>query len=200
MFTGIVESISELLSVRQRGSNAHLTFRSALSRDLKVDQSLSHNGVCLTVVCASDSEYEVVVIKETLERTNLSALRPGDLVNLERSLRLGDRIDGHMVQGHIDTTVPCLSVECLDGSWKCSFDVSPPFGLGLIVKGSVALNGVSLTVVDCNERFFSVMLIPYTFEHTTFSTLKPGDAVNVEFDLFGKYIQKYLEGTEPRKK
>ena len=191
MFTGIIEAVGEVVAVRNEGSNRNFTIRAAMASELKVDQSVAHEGVCLTVVSIAADRYEVTAVKETLDRTNLGGWEVGSLVNLERCLRLGDRLDGHMVQGHVDTTVRCLEVRDLNGSWTFTFEL--PEGRDLLVeKGSVCLNGVSLTVAALNDEAFSVAIIPYTHDHTTFRTLKADDQVNVEFDVLGKYVKRML--------
>jgi len=191
MFTGIIESLGKVKEILTEGSNQHFTIESDLSKHLKIDQSLAHNGVCLTVVDRDDKSYTVTAIQETLERSNLGELKIGDFVNLERAMRNDGRLDGHIVQGHVDTTGTCLEVKEVDGSWYYTFRYHPsPMHL-LVDKGSVCINGVSLTVVNPVEDRFSVAIIPYTYEHTTFHTFKPGSKVNLEFDILGKYIAKY---------
>ncbi len=191
MFTGIVEEVGQVTDVRQVGSNREIIVRSGMTGELRIDQSVSHNGVCLTVVELMGDRYRVTAVEETLQRSNLGALKPGDGVNLERSLRIGDRLDGHMVQGHVDTTTDCLAVEERDGSWWYTF-AQPKESHLLVAKGSICLNGVSLTIAELTDASFSVAIIPYTFEHTTFQTLKVGDRVNVEFDVLGKYVERML--------
>lgn len=193
MFTGIVEEVAQVVAVEQEGSNEHLVMRSRLTPELKVDQSVSHNGVCLTVVAIEGNTYRVTAVEETLQRSNLGRLKPGDGVNLERSLRLGDRLDGHMVQGHVDTMTLCLDVHERDGSWWFTFALPEETAL-LVAKGSICLNGVSLTIASLEAETFSVAIIPYTYEHTTFNRLKPGDPVNVEYDVLGKYVQRMMAG------
>jgi riboflavin synthase len=191
MFTGIVEEVAEVVAVQARGSNRDLTIKARMTPELKVDQSVSHNGVCLTVVGIEGDTYTVTAVEETLQRSNLGGLKAGDAVNLERSLRLGDRLDGHMVQGHVDTVVQCIGVVDQDGSW--TFTLALPEGRDLLVpKGSICLNGVSLTIASLDAQTFSVAIIPYTYEHTTFHHLKPGDLVNVEYDVLGKYVQRMM--------
>lgn len=191
MFTGIVEEMGEVAAVREEGTNRVFTVRARMSPELRVDQSVAHQGVCLTIASINNGTYEVVAVKETLMRSSLGALRPGDAVNLERSLRLGDRLDGHLVQGHVDTTVECSSVREEGGSWSFAFELPEQKHL-LVVKGSICLNGVSLTIASLDEHAFSVAIIPYTFEHTTFRALRVGDRVNVEFDVLGKYVERML--------
>lgn len=192
MFTGIVEQVGGVVEVRPSGTNADLVVQAPMASELQVDQSVSHNGVCLTVVELMGDRYRVTAVEETLQRSNLGALRAGDEVNLERSLRLGDRLDGHLVQGHVDTTVECLARQEHQGSWWFSFSLPGQAEL-LVEKGSVCLNGVSLTIAALNDRSFSVAVIPYTHAHTTFRTLAPGHMANVEFDVLGKYVRRMLE-------
>ncbi len=191
MFTGIVEEVGEVTDVRVSGSNRELIVRAEMTVELRIDQSVSHNGVCLTVVELMGDRYRVTAVEETLKRSNLGALKAGDGVNLERSLRIGDRLDGHMVQGHVDTTTTCLAVDERDGSWWYTFALPEEKHL-LVAKGSICLNGVSLTIAGLTAVSFSVAIIPYTFEHTTFRTLKAGDRVNVEFDVLGKYVERMM--------
>ncbi|MEO8591267.1 MAG: riboflavin synthase [Flavobacteriales bacterium] len=191
MFTGIVEEVGQVGAVRDVGTNRELTISARMTTELRVDQSVSHNGVCLTVVEIEGSTYRVTAVKETLLRSNLRDLRVGDGVNLERSLRIGDRLDGHMVQGHVDTVVECAAVTELGGSWHFAFALPDDRHL-LVQKGSVCLNGTSLTIAELTEQHLAVAIIPYTFEHTTFNSLKPGSRVNVEFDVLGKYVERML--------
>ncbi|MGK0406209.1 MAG: riboflavin synthase [Roseivirga sp.] len=195
MFTGIIESMGELKTLRPEGTNLHLTFSSSFSDELKVDQSLAHNGVCLTVVAIDGDNYTVTAIEETLNRSSLGQLRIGDLVNLERCMSASGRFDGHIVQGHVDTMGSCKSVLEKDGSWE--FQIQYPKNPNHITveKGSITINGVSLTVVDSEEDWFSVAIIPYTYEHTSFRSLKPGDPINLEFDVVGKYVARILGKT-----
>lgn len=199
MFTGIVEEVAEVVEVRDAGTNRELIVRARMAAELRIDQSVSHNGVCLTVVEVSAALdrtppwYRVTAVKETLERSNLGDLRPGDGVNLERSLRIGDRLDGHMVQGHVDTLVECLRVQDLNGSWAYAFRLPEQKHL-LVHKGSICLNGVSLTIAALDDTTFGVAIIPYTYTHTTFRTLLPGQRVNVEFDVLGKYVERMVAG------
>lgn len=193
MFTGIVEEVAEVLELRKHGTNVDLVLKARMTPELKVDQSVAHNGVCLTVVSLEGERYTVTAVEETLQRSNLGQLKPCDPVNLERSLRLGDRLDGHMVQGHVDTMVQCMGVYDNDGSW--TYVLGLPEGHDLLVpKGSICLNGVSLTIAALDAQTFSVAIIPYTYEHTTFKHLKPGDLVNVEYDVLGKYVQRMMAG------
>lgn len=191
MFTGIVEEVGEVVELHNSGTNRDLVIRARMTPELRVDQSVSHNGVCLTVVAINGDTYRVTAVKETLERSNLGSLRSGDGVNLERSLRIGDRLDGHMVQGHVDTVTECLSVEDVGGSWRYTFDVPEQKHL-LVHKGSICLNGVSLTIAELEAGHFAVAIIPYTYAHTTFRSLKAGHRVNVEFDVLGKYVERMV--------
>lgn len=191
MFTGIIEEVGEVLAIMDQGTNRRFTIRARMAPELRVDQSVAHNGVCLTVAAAHGDRYEVIAVKETLERSNLGDLRAGDGVDLERSLRIGDRLDGHIVQGHVDRTVECLGVTDEGGSWTFTFRLPEEKHL-LVPKGSVCLNGVSLTIASLSDGSFSVAIVPYTFQHTTFRTLKAGDRVNVEFDVLGKYVERML--------
>lgn len=189
MFTGIIESISTVVSLKNEGNNLNISCKSEITNELKIDQSLSHNGVCLTVVKIEDDIYTVTAIKETLEKSNLGGLKIGDKVNLERSIRLGDRIDGHIVQGHVDQKAKCTNIIEENGSWLFSFKYKPSDNI-TIEKGSVCVNGVSLTVVNSGDNNFSVAIIPYTYNHTNFNTFEVGTVVNIEFDIVGKYIGK----------
>jgi riboflavin synthase len=191
MFTGIVEEVGEVVAVAAAGSNRDFVIKARMAEELRVDQSVSHNGVCLTVTHVEDDRYAVTAVAETLDRSNISTWELGSAVNLERSLRVGDRLDGHMVQGHVDTTVTCLSVGERDGSWTFAFSLPEQAQL-LVHKGSICLNGVSLTIAELAADRFSVAIIPYTFEHTNFNTLKAGDTVNVEYDVLGKYVQRMM--------
>lgn len=193
MFTGIIEALGKVKTLENDRSNVHFTVESSISKELKIDQSLSHNGACLTVVEVGPDWHRVTAVEETLRRTNLGNWKPGTLVNLERCLPLGGRLDGHMVQGHVDDVVECTEVLETGGSWKFSFRFRPEHGGLLVDKGSVCLNGVSLTVVAPHQDFFSVAIIPYTWEHTNFKNLAPGDKLNVEFDILGKYIARQME-------
>ena len=190
MFTGIIEDLGVVESLEREATNLHLTIQSRLASELKIDQSVSHNGVCLTVVKRNASSYTVTAIKETLDKTNLNTLTEGAIVNLERGLKLGDRLDGHMVQGHIDQIGICVDVQSQNGSWTYTFEYEPSFGNITIEKGSVTVNGVSLTVVDSRNNGFSVAIIPYTYKHTNFKHFKIGSVVNLEFDVIGKYVSR----------
>jgi len=188
MFTGIVEKIGRVAKISLQGKNRHFFIESELAPELKIDQSVAHNGVCLTVVGIQGKVYEVVAIDETLQKTSLGTWQVGDSVNLERAMKLGDRLDGHIVQGHVDQTGLCHSIEDAQGSRIFTFHYDPSVGNMTIEKGSITVNGVSLTVVGSQKGIFSVAVIPYTYEHTSFHTLKVGDKVNLEFDVIGKYV------------
>ncbi|MCB0375336.1 MAG: riboflavin synthase [Sinomicrobium sp.] len=193
MFTGIIESLGSVTGLKKEGDNLHISIKSALAPELKIDQSVAHNGVCLTVVAVNDKQYTVTAIKETLSRSNLGDLKTGDTVNLERAMKLGDRLDGHLVQGHVDTTGLCTDIEAQNGSWLFTFKHSPSKQNITIEKGSVTVDGVSLTVVKAYDDCFSVAVIPYTYTHTNFKNYSTGSRVNIEFDLVGKYIAKLTE-------
>jgi riboflavin synthase len=198
MFTGIVEEMARVVQIEKHQNNITLTLTTALAPSFNVDQSVSHNGCCLTVVHVnpSTSEYQVTAIHETIVKTNLANWKLGDLVNLERSMQHNGRLDGHIVQGHVDTVGICNAIEDQEGSWKFTFTYE---GDQLTVeKGSITVNGVSLTVVDARPNQFSVCIIPYTYEHTTFHQLALGDRVNLEFDIIGKYVQQYMKAYENR--
>ncbi len=190
MFTGIIEAFGRVESLEKEGDNLHLTLASDLAPELKIDQSLAHNGVCLTVVAVNNTTYTVTAIKETLDKTNLGELKQGALVNLERAMKLGARLDGHLVQGHIDQVGFCTQVEEENGSWRFRFQYDPAAQNMTIEKGSITVNGVSLTVVDARKDEFSVAIIPYTYQHTNFHQISQDTKVNLEFDLVGKYISK----------
>ena len=189
MFTGIIESMATVVSLKNEGSNVHIRCKSDITNELKIDQSLSHNGVCLTVVKINGDIYTVTAIKETLEKSNLGGLNIGDKLNLERSMKLGDRIDGHIVQGHVDQKAKCTNIVEENGSWMFTFEYKPSDNI-TVEKGSVCVNGVSLTVVSSKDYSFSVAIIPYTYNNTNFHTFKIGTDVNIEFDIIGKYIGK----------
>ena len=188
MFTGIVEAMGRVKNIQREAGNAHFEIEVPFVDELKIDQSVAHNGACLTVVKIVNGIYTVTAIDETLKRTNLGSLNTGDYVNVERCMKLGERLDGHIVQGHVDQTGKCVSVEDQNGSWKYTFEYDAGSGHVTVPKGSITVNGVSLTVVDSLPGKFSVAIIPYTYEHTTFGKLKAGDAVNLEFDIIGKYV------------
>jgi riboflavin synthase len=194
MFTGIIEAIGKVKNIFPEGSNIHFDINSNLSSELKIDQSLSHNGVCLTVVAVNTNEYRVTAIDETLQKSNLGKLKEGDLVNLERCMAADGRFDGHIVQGHVDQTGKLLSLDSTDGSWVFTFSYDPKEGNITVEKGSICVNGTSLTCFNSKEGLFSVAIIPYTYENTNFHLLQPGDTVNLEFDIIGKYIQRVIKG------
>lgn len=189
MFTGIIETTGEVISLDKEGTNLRIGLSSEINNELKVDQSIAHNGVCLTVEKISDSGYEVVAVKETLDKTNINELRIGSKVNIERCMKLNDRLDGHIVQGHVDETAIVKKVEEVNGSWLFKFHLNLPSKL-IVEKGSICINGTSLTAFDVKDDEFKVTIIPYTFQHTSFKHLKEGDSVNIEFDIIGKYIAR----------
>lgn len=191
MFTGIIESLGKIQKIEHEGTNVHFTIQSSISNALKIDQSIAHNGVCLTVVALGEDWHKVTAIDETLQRTNLGDWKTDSKVNLERAMISHARLDGHMVQGHVDNKGECIKVEDKNGSWVYTFRYAPTKEHILVDKGSICVNGVSLTVVSPAEDYFSVAIIPYTYEHTTFHQIKIGDTVNLEFDIIGKYIAKY---------
>ena len=193
MFTGIIESLGIVKNIVQEGENFHITIESDFTSELKIDQSVAHNGVCLTTVSINNNEYTVTAIKETLDKSNFKHLKVGDLINLERAMILGARLDGHIVQGHVDQTAICTGVTEEGGSWIYSFKYDSTLNNITIEKGSITLNGVSLTVVNSKKNSFSVAIIPYTYEYTNFHTFKKGTVVNLEFDVIGKYVAKLLE-------
>jgi len=189
MFTGIIESIATVVSLKNKGNNLYIRCKSSITNELKIDQSLSHNGVCLTVVKIDGDIYDVTAIKETLEKSNLNGIEIGDKVNLERSMKLGDRIDGHIIQGHVDQTAKCINIIEENGSWMFTFEYKSSENI-TVEKGSVCVNGVSLTVVNSKDCSFSVAIIPYTYNNTNFHTFEIGMTVNIEFDILGKYISR----------
>ena len=193
MFSGIIEGLGEVVSLRKEKNNLHITVKSDFTHELKVDQSIAHNGVCLTVVNIENDTYTVTAIDETLSKTNLGLLQIGDKINLERCMKLGDRLDGHIVQGHVDQTGICTMVQETNGSWLFTFEYDRAKNNITVEKGSITINGVSLTVVNSLANSFSVCIIPYTFNHTNFHTFKKGTVVNLEFDILGKYISRLME-------
>lgn len=193
MFTGIIEGLGKLKGIEKEGENIHFTFSCDFTNELKIDQSLAHNGVCLTIVDIKSNDYTVTAIKETLLKTNLGELEVGGIVNLERAMAANGRFDGHVVQGHVDQTAICISVIEENGSWMFTFEYES-IGNITVEKGSITINGVSLTVVNSNNNQFSVCIIPYTFENTTFKTIKKGTLINLEFDIIGKYVAKLMQG------
>ena len=192
MFTGIIEILGEVKNLEREGSNLHLTINSSLAQELKIDQSVAHNGVCLTVVALNGESYTVTAIDETLQKTNLGLLKVGDKANLERAMVMGSRLDGHLVQGHVDQTSVCTSIEEKDGSWFFTFEYDSTLGNVTIEKGSITIDGTSLTVVNSGINSFSVAIIPYTYEHTRFKSYEVGTVVNLEFDVIGKYVSKLM--------
>lgn len=192
MFTGIIEELGTVIGLRPEGTNVHFELEANFTNELKIDQSVAHNGVCLTVVAINGSRYEVTAIEETLKRSNLRSWAPGDKVNLERCMPASGRFDGHIVQGHVDATGVCTRVEERNGSWNYFFSYEPNSNNVTVEKGSVTINGVSLTVVHSSSNEFSVSIIPYTHEHTNFHSIEVGSAVNLEFDIVGKYVARLL--------
>tara|TARA_B110001452_G_scaffold262616_1_gene262878 strand:+ start:6365 stop:6955 length:591 start_codon:yes stop_codon:yes gene_type:complete len=194
MFTGIIESLGKIKSLTKEGDNLHIEVASELAPMLKIDQSVAHNGVCLTVVSLTETSYRVTAIKETLDKTNIGQLKTGAVVNLERAMKLGDRLDGHIVQGHVDQTAICQEIKEQNGSWVFTFTYDGSLNNITIEKGSVTVNGVSLTVVDSRANTFSVAIIPYTYAHTNFNTFEKNTMVNLEFDVIGKYVKRITQG------
>ncbi len=192
MFTGIIENLSEIKEINKEGDNLSISLISKITNELKIDQSLSHNGVCLTVVDINDNIYKVTAIKETILKSSIKNWRIGDIINIERAMKLGDRLDGHMVQGHVDQTATCTKISEENGSWYFYFEYQKSNNL-TIEKGSISINGVSLTIVESMDNGFSVAIIPYTYENTNFKNIQVGDLVNIEFDMIGKYIQKIIK-------
>jgi riboflavin synthase len=190
MFTGIIETLGVIKEIRKEGENVHITISSSITNELKIDQSVAHNGVCLTVVAIDNEKYTVTAILETLLKTNLGEWKVGDSVNLERAMKLGDRLDGHIVQGHVDQVGVCKEVKEVSGSWYYTFEYEKNLHNITIEKGSITINGVSLTVVNSKINEFSVAIIPYTYEHTNFKNFKNGTKINLEFDVIGKYVAK----------
>ena len=190
MFTGIIESLGAIKLLEKEKDNLHITVASSITNELKIDQSVAHNGVCLTVVKINNDEYTVTAIRETLNKTNLGDWKTGDLINLERAMKLGDRLDGHIVQGHVDQIGICKSIENANGSWYYTFEYDENLSNITIEKGSVTINGVSLTVVNAKKNEFSVAIIPYTYEHTNFKNFVIGTKINLEFDVIGKYVAR----------
>lgn len=193
MFTGIIESLGKVKRIQKEGTNYHFLFESPISRELKADQSVSHNGVCLTVTKVEEGQYWVTAVEETLQKSNLGSLIVGDEVNLERCLQANGRFGGHIVQGHVDQTGICTAAREVNGSWLFDFEYDGSRGNVTVEKGSIAINGVSLTCFNSKTNGFTVAIIPYTYEHTHFHRVKKGGVVNLEFDILGKYIQRLLE-------
>ncbi|MGB2129067.1 MAG: riboflavin synthase [Flavicella sp.] len=192
MFTGIIEKLGLVTEITKEDDNLHITIQSAFTEELKIDQSVAHNGVCLTVIAISDDKYTVTAIKETLDKTNLNSLKIGDIVNLERAMKLGDRLDGHIVQGHVDQVATCTAITNENGSWGFTFSYDASLNNVTIEKGSITINGTSLTVVNSKKNEFSVAIIPYTYENTNFKSFKVGTVVNLEFDVIGKYVARLM--------
>ena len=190
MFTGIIETLGTIQEIKKENTNVHITMNSSITSELQIDQSVAHNGICLTVVAINDTSYTVTAIDETIKKTNLADWKVGDSVNLERAMKLGDRLDGHIVQGHVDQTGTCITAEETDGSWLYTFEYDENLNNITIEKGSITVNGVSLTVVDSKKNQFSVAIIPYTHEHTNFNTFVVGTRINLEFDVIGKYVSR----------
>ena len=191
MFTGIIESLGKITNVKADRGNIDFTIESEISKELKIDQSVSHNGVCLTVTDKSNNTHTATAVKETLDKSSLRNFSVDDLINLERAMKLGERLDGHLVQGHVDGVAKCISVSVNDGSWIYQFEFDVKNEMLLIEKGSICINGVSLTVFDIVKNTFKVTIIPYTYENTSFKKLKEGDIVNIEFDMIGKYLARF---------
>ncbi len=192
MFTGIIETLGKVENIVKEGTNVHFTINSSICAELKIDQSVAHNGVCLTVVSLNGYTHTVTAIEETLNKTNLGSLKLGSSVNLERCMQMNARLDGHIVQGHVDQIATCVFVNQLDGSWEYRFKYDPLLGNVTVEKGSICVNGISLTVVNSVADEFSVFIIPYTFEHTNLHEVKAGDIVNLEFDIIGKYVARLM--------
>ena len=193
MFTGIIETLGIIKEIQKDQENLHLTVASTITNELKIDQSVAHNGICLTVVKINENEYTVTAIKETIDKTSIGTWKTGDVLNLERAMKLGDRLDGHIVQGHVDQTGVCTNIEEANGSWVFTFEYDTKQNNITIEKGSITINGTSLTVVNSELNSFSVAIIPYTYEHTNFNTLKIGSIINLEFDVIGKYVARLNE-------
>jgi riboflavin synthase len=193
MFTGIIETSGIIKTIEKNGSNIDFVIESSISSELKIDQSVSHNGVCLTVIEINENTHRITAIDETLQKTNLNALKKGDAVNLERAMPVDGRLDGHLVQGHVDTTAAIISIKDENGSWLFTFQYQPSKEFLLVNKGSICIDGVSLTVVNPTENTFNVAIIPYTFQHTVFQHYTTGSIVNIEFDIIGKYFSRYFE-------
>jgi len=193
MFTGIIETLGKVAELKQEQGNLHITVESDISAELKIDQSVAHNGVCLTVVGLNNNQHTVTAIEETLNKTSVGHLKVGDLVNLERCMQMNARLDGHIVQGHVDQTATCTAYKELDGSWEYTFTYDATQGNVTVEKGSICINGISLTVVNSKENSFSVAIIPYTYEHTNLQHVREGSVVNLEFDIIGKYVARLMQ-------
>ncbi|MBL6647593.1 MAG: riboflavin synthase [Flavobacteriaceae bacterium] len=189
MFTGIIENVAKIISINKSKSNLDITLSSSLTSEFKIDQSISHNGICLTIINIDGNNYTVTAIEETINKTTINSWKKGDSVNLERAMKIGDRLDGHMIQGHVDQIGTCVDFTMKDGSWEYVIQYKKSENI-TVEKGSIAVNGVSLTVIDSKTNSFKVAIIPYTYEHTNFKTLRKGDLINLEFDIFGKYLYK----------
>ena len=189
MFTGIIENLAKIISINKSKSNLDITLSSSLTSEFKIDQSISHNGICLTIINIDGNNYTVTAIEETINKTTINSWKKGDFVNLERAMKLGDRLDGHMIQGHVDQIGTCVDFTMKDGSWEYVIQYEKSENI-TVEKGSIAVNGVSLTVIDSKTNSFKVAIIPYTYEHTNFKTLRKGDLINLEFDILGKYLYK----------
>jgi riboflavin synthase len=192
MFTGIIETLGKITNLRKEQGNLHITVESAITNELKIDQSVAHNGVCLTVVGLTDTMHTVTAIEETLNKTSLGHLIVGEPVNLERCMQMNARLDGHIVQGHVDQTAICTKFTELDGSWEYTFEYDAATGNVTVEKGSICVNGISLTVVNSGPNYFSVAIIPYTYEHTNLHNVREGSVVNLEFDIIGKYVARLM--------
>ena len=190
MFTGIIETLGTIQEVKKDNENFHITIESTITSQLKIDQSVAHNGVCLTVIAIKNDTYTVTAIQETVLKTNVGHWKTSDIINLERAMKLGDRLDGHIVQGHVDQIAVCKNIEETNGSWSFTFEYDPKLNNITIEKGSITVNGVSLTVVNSKNNEFSVAIIPYTYQHTNFHNFKTGTQVNLEFDVIGKYVAR----------
>ena len=193
MFTGIIETLGKVAELKHEQGNLHITVESEISAELKIDQSVAHNGVCLTVVGLSENRHTVTAIEETLNKTNIGHLKTGDLINLERCMQMNARLDGHIVQGHVDQTATCTAYNELDGSWEYTFTYDFAKGNVTVEKGSICINGISLTVVNSTDNGFSVAIIPYTYEHTNLQNVREGSVVNLEFDIIGKYVARLMQ-------
>ena len=193
MFTGIIETLGEVTELVHDKGNLHITVASAIAAELKIDQSVAHNGVCLTVVALADGQHTVTAIEETLNKSNIGKLKVGDLINLERCMQMNARLDGHIVQGHVDQTAVCTGYKELDGSWEYTFEYDASNGNVTVEKGSACVNGISLTVVNSQKNSFSVAIIPYTYEHTNLQQVREGSVVNLEFDIIGKYVARLMQ-------
>jgi riboflavin synthase len=193
MFTGIIETLGKISTLQQDQGNLHITVESAIAGELKIDQSVAHNGVCLTVIALAEGRHTVTAIEETLNKSSLGHLKTGDLVNLERCMQMNARLDGHIVQGHVDQTAVCIGFKELDGSWEYTFEYDPSKRNVTVEKGSICINGISLTVVNSKLNSFSVAIIPYTFKHTNLQNVKVGSVVNLEFDIIGKYVARLMQ-------